>query len=30
MADRVLKLADGRLVSDQANPTRVDPEALEW
>ena len=30
MADRVLKLADGRLVSDEANRTRLTPAELHW
>lgn len=30
MADRVLQLADGRLVADQRNATRASPEQLVW
>ncbi len=30
MADRVLRLLDGRLVSDEPNPTPLEPEELEW
>ena len=30
MADRVLQLADGRLVSDRRNTSRASPDALEW
>jgi ABC-type lipoprotein export system ATPase subunit len=30
LADRVLRLADGQLVSDQRNEQRVAPEALRW
>ena len=30
MADRVLQLADGRIVSDQRNPRRLSPEELVW
>jgi putative ABC transport system ATP-binding protein len=30
MADRVLHLADGRLVADRPNPSRVPPTQLEW
>jgi ABC-type lipoprotein export system ATPase subunit len=30
MADRVLQLADGRLVSDQRNATRAAPDTLVW
>lgn len=30
MADRVMRLRDGALASDEANPSRVDPEGLEW
>ena len=30
MADRVLQLADGRIVSDQRNPRRITPEELVW
>jgi putative ABC transport system ATP-binding protein len=30
MADRVLQLADGRIVSDQRNPRRIPPEELVW
>ena len=30
MADRVLQLADGKLVADQRNATRAAPETLVW
>ena len=30
MADRVVSLADGRIVSEQRNPTKVAPGALRW
>jgi putative ABC transport system ATP-binding protein len=30
MADRVLQLADGRIVGDRRNPSRVAPEELRW
>jgi putative ABC transport system ATP-binding protein len=30
MADRVLRLADGRLVSDEANPNKITPAQLSW
>lgn len=30
MADRVLQLADGRIVQDRRNPHRVAPEELRW
>jgi hypothetical protein len=30
MADRVLRLADGRLVSDVANPHRITAAELSW
>ena len=30
LADRVLRLADGHIVSDQRNAQRVAPEALQW
>ncbi len=30
MADRVLRLLDGRLVSDETNPTPRTPEELQW
>lgn len=30
MADRVLQLADGRLVADRRNPSRSSPEELAW
>jgi putative ABC transport system ATP-binding protein len=30
MADRVLQLADGRLVKDTRNPARAAPEELAW
>jgi putative ABC transport system ATP-binding protein len=30
MADRVLRLADGRLVADARNATRLPPEELRW
>ena len=30
MADRVLALADGRIVQDRRNPQRVAPEELRW
>ena len=30
MADRVLQLADGRLVADRRNATRASPDHLEW
>ncbi|MFB3855145.1 MAG: ABC transporter ATP-binding protein [Vicinamibacterales bacterium] len=30
MADRVLTLADGRIVGDRRNPTRVRPSEIEW
>jgi putative ABC transport system ATP-binding protein len=30
MADRVLRLADGRLVTDDRNTTRLGPEELAW
>lgn len=30
MADRVMRLLDGRLVSDEPNPERKEPEELEW
>jgi putative ABC transport system ATP-binding protein len=30
MADRVLQLGDGRIVSDQRNPRPVSPEELVW
>lgn len=30
MADRVLKLRDGQIVSDERNASPVDPEALVW
>ena len=30
MADRVLRLADGRLVSDEKNPAKITPSELSW
>jgi putative ABC transport system ATP-binding protein len=30
MSDRVLQLADGRIVADRRNATRTSPQALEW
>jgi ABC-type methionine transport system ATPase subunit len=30
MADRVLRLADGRIVSDQRNARRLSPAELSW
>jgi putative ABC transport system ATP-binding protein len=30
MADRVLQLADGRIVSDRRNEQRVAPEEVRW
>lgn len=30
MADRVVKLQSGRIVSDEVNPHHADPETLEW
>jgi len=30
MADRVLRLGDGRLVSDEANPHKITPAQLSW
>jgi len=30
MADRVLQLADGRLIGDRRNASRASPQALEW
>jgi len=30
MADRVLQLADGRIVADRRNASRASPQALEW
>jgi len=30
MADRVLRLADGRLVSDERNPHKITPSELSW
>ncbi len=30
MADRVLRLADGRLVADERNPHRITPSELSW
>jgi putative ABC transport system ATP-binding protein len=30
MADRVLQLADGRILSDRRNASRASPETLEW
>jgi len=30
MADRVLQMADGRLVDDRRNPTRASPSELQW
>jgi putative ABC transport system ATP-binding protein len=30
MADRVIRLADGRIASDERNTVRVGPEALQW
>ncbi|HLG56175.1 MAG TPA: hypothetical protein VI485_12650 [Vicinamibacterales bacterium] len=30
MTDRVLQLADGRIVQDRRNPHRVAPEELRW
>jgi len=30
MADRVVSLADGRIASIRANPTKVDPASLSW
>ncbi len=30
MADRVLRMRDGRIVSDERNPEPLDPEQLEW
>jgi putative ABC transport system ATP-binding protein len=30
MADRVLRLRDGRLVSDEANASPVEAEELDW
>jgi putative ABC transport system ATP-binding protein len=30
MADRVLRLADGRIVEDRANATRLPAETLQW
>jgi putative ABC transport system ATP-binding protein len=30
MADRVLQLADGRLVADRRNSSRASPDTLEW
>jgi putative ABC transport system ATP-binding protein len=30
MADRVVRLADGRIVADQRNADRVAPSELSW
>ena len=30
MADRVLRMRDGRIVSDERNPEPLDAEQLEW
>jgi len=30
MSDRVVRLGDGRIVSDEANPTKVSPRELAW
>jgi len=30
MAGRVIRLADGRIASDERNATRIGPEALAW
>jgi putative ABC transport system ATP-binding protein len=30
MSDRVLQLADGRIVSDRRNASRASPQTLEW
>jgi putative ABC transport system ATP-binding protein len=30
MADRVLRLADGRIIADQRNPKRLSPAELSW
>jgi putative ABC transport system ATP-binding protein len=30
MADRVLRLADGRLVADEKNPAKITPSELSW
>jgi putative ABC transport system ATP-binding protein len=30
LADRVLRMRDGRIVSETRNATKADPEALEW
>jgi hypothetical protein len=30
MADRVLRLADGRLVADERNPHKVTASELSW
>jgi len=30
MADRVLRLGDGRLVADEANPHKITPAQLSW
>jgi putative ABC transport system ATP-binding protein len=30
MADRVLQLADGRIIADRRNASRASPQALEW
>lgn len=30
IADRVLQLADGRVISDRQNPSRASPAELQW
>jgi hypothetical protein len=30
MADRVLKLAGGRIASEERNPRRLSPEEVRW
>jgi putative ABC transport system ATP-binding protein len=30
MADRVLQMADGRIVADRRNPSRASPSELQW
>jgi hypothetical protein len=30
MADRILRLAGGRIVADERNPARLAPEDLAW
>lgn len=30
MADRVLRMRDGRIVADERNENPLDPSALEW